>query len=541
MIWTSNAEKLLAILRGPNPFVCLDKVTLSYKGEKFDGLGTMEVDSEHNRFEIDFRFQYEAVPIEFLELFSRRSAPSIETPEDFWEAEVTTACGIRFSMRIPPPHESESGTSHVLRFWSHVEAINLVPDSWNTGDRDVQAAHTECINTIFSRGRVRVPGESEKADAVLDRARAQAPPKFHAILAGVELGVTNTAEVGTHHHPLEGEKSHFKFGLYEEDHGHYRFCLESEVNDLLVTMHFKDPNASHEECLRIFQALLSAVAFTHGYHSWPLLEEHCLDGRISLCRIKPYLKLERAEFQPLNEHLSRPHRNCGTMIGVATQFFSSGSPLVAVILEFAFLHRDAGMKAVPLKIQVLTACTIFEGLVREMLKEHRLEEAALSSEDGLAFDAVRKAAVAWSREQGVGQAATDTPWARISGVLAGSHFLRTKEKVRAVGEHFRIPWEGDLKEVSSIWDQQRHALAHGASGELDFNRSQKFFTAWSRLSGAIYRFMLAEMGYTGWFCYSPMEEGKEMLEIPPSPKPITLDLGGPAAADSAMSRLPTDF
>jgi hypothetical protein len=524
MIWTTNANKLLTILRGPKPFVFLDKVTLNYKGEKFDGLGTMDVDFEHNRFEIDFRFQYEAVPIEFLEWFNRQSAPSIENPEDFWEAEVTTASGIRFSMRVPPPYNSKWGPGKILRFWSHVEAIEVLPDSWDTGDGDVQSAHRKRIETIFTRDRVINSEATKEADAALDMARSQAPPKFHVILARVALGVTNTAEVGTHHHPLEGERSHFKFGLYKEEHEDYSFCLESVDDDLHVSMYFNDPKLDCGDCRKKLQALLSAVAFTHGYHSWPLLEEHCLGGHVVTCRIKPYFNLERSEFQPLNEHLSRSHKECGAMIGIATKFFSGERPMVSRFLEFAFLHRDAGMKAVPLKVQVLAACTVFEGLVTELLKEHQLEEAALLSEDGKAFDAAKNAALVWSRAQGAGQAAANTPWARISSRLENSPYLRTKEKVRAVGDHYGLPWEGDLKEVYGIWEQVRHALAHGASGEMDFNRSRKFFTAWSRLSGSIYRLMLAEMGYAGWFRYSPMEDGKDNLEIRPvHPESITTD------------------
>ena len=515
MIWTSNAEKLLKILRGPKPFVCLDKVILTYKGETFEGLGTMEVDLEHARFEIDFRFEYEAVPIEFLELFSRQSAPRIENPEDFWEAEVITACGIQFSMRVQPPHLSKRGTCRILRFWSHVEAINVVPDFWDTGDRDVQAAHTERINTIFSRDRVRVSGASEKADAAVDSAHAKAPPKFHAILAGVELAVTNTGIWSTHHHPAEGSLPDFNPHLFKEDTDDYVFWLEPENGDLHVFMQFKNSDFSHDVCPNKFRALLSAVAFTHGYHSWPLLEEHCLCGRVVKCRIKPYFRLERSEFQPLNEHLSRSHKECGAMIGIATKFFSGERPMVPKFLEFAFLHRDAGMKAVPLKVQVLTACTVFEGLVTELLKEYQLEEAALLSEDGKAFDAAKNAVLVWSRAQGAGLQAENTPWARISSRLENSPYLRTKEKVKAVGDHYGLPWEGDIKEVYSIWEQVRHALAHGASGGMDFNRSRKFFTAWSRLSGAIFRFMLAEMGYTGWFRYSPMEPGLKELQILP--------------------------
>ena len=203
------------------------------------------------------------------------------------------------------------------------------------------------------------------------------------------------------------------------------------------------------------------------------------------------------------------------MIGIATKFFSGERPMVPKFLEFAFLHRDAGMKAVPLKVQVLTACTVFEGLVTELLKEYQLEEAALLSEDGKAFDAAKNAVLVWSRAQGAGLQAENTPWARISSRLENSPYLRTKEKVKAVGDHYGLPWEGDIKEVYSIWEQVRHALAHGASGGMDFNRSRKFFTAWSRLSGAIFRFMLAEMGYTGWFRYSPMEPGLKELQILP--------------------------
>lgn len=534
MIWTSKAEKLLAILRGPKPFACLDKITLTYKGEKFDGLGTIEVDSEHARFEVDFRFQYEAVPIDFLEFFHRQSAPQIVNPEDFWAAEATTACGIRFSMRVPPPHNSKWGTGRILRFWSHVEAINVVPDPWDTGDRDVHSAQTERINTIFPRDRVIVPGATEKADAALDMACAGAPPKFHALLAGVELAVTNTATMGTYFHPLDGEKPDFKFDLYKEEHGDYSFCLESVGGDLHVSMYFNDPKLDHGDCSKKFQALLSAVSFAHGYHSWPILEEHCLGGRVVTCRVKPYFQLERSQFQPLNKHLSQSRKDCGTMIGVATQFFSGAGPLVGVFLDFAFLHRDAGMKAVPLKVQVLTACTIFEGLMTELLKEYHLEEDALLSDDGQAFDAAKKAALAWSKEQGTGQDAANTPWARISSRLENSSFLRTKEKVKAVGDHYGLPWEGDLKEVYVIWDQVRHALAHGASGEMNFYRSCKFFTAWSRLSGAIFRFMLAEMGYTGWFRYSPLEAGLEELEILPPPSTSNNPTPcGPAAAEAS--------
>lgn len=543
MIWTSKADKLLTILRGPKPFVCLDRVTLNYKGEKFDGLGTLELDSEHARFEMDLRFQPKDIPIEFFNLFRHQSVPVIVNPQDFWEGEVTTACGIQFSMRIPPPHKNEYTSGGILRFWSRVGWIDVVPESWNTGDRFVESARSDRIQAIFPRDRVRVPGAIGKADAAIHQAHAQAPPKFHAILAGAELGVTNTAVLGTQHHPVEGAKPDFKFGLYKEEHEEYVFWLESEDHDLHVFMQFKNPDAPHEDCRRIFQALQSAVAFTHGYHSWPLLEEHCLEGRIASCRIKPYFKLERSQFQPLNEHLSIRHRDCGAMIGIATKFFIGGGPLVRMFLDFAFLHRDAGMKGVPLKVQVLTSCTIFEGLVTDLLRQHRLEEAALASQEGRAFSIAKEAMIAWAKEQGMGQGAGTTPWSRISGILGSSRFLRTQEKVKAVGDHYGFPWEGDLEDVCVMWNQQRHALAHGASGGMDFNRTRKLFNAWSRLSGTIYRLMLAEMGYTGWFRYSPMESGLEELQILAVSRSnvamaTTISCFDPAAFDSIGNTLP---
>jgi hypothetical protein len=85
----------------------------------------------------------------------------------------------------------------------------------------------------------------------------------------------------------------------------------------------------------------------------------------------------------------------------------------------------------------------------------------------------------------------------------------------AVAECFEFPWAGDVEEIFDIWNSHRHGLAHGAEVKSDFDSIKGQFQAWSRLSGAIHRFILAEMGYIGSFSYSPMEPGLVEMDLKP--------------------------
>ena len=84
--------------------------------------------------------------------------------------------------------------------------------------------------------------------------------------------------------------------------------------------------------------------------------------------------------------------------------------------------------------------------------------------------------------------------------------------MKAVADFYGFQWNGDLEDVFKLWKIQRNPLAHG-SGSGENNNLQEMFNAWSRITGTINRFMLAEMGYDGWFQYSPLEAGREELWI----------------------------
>jgi hypothetical protein len=209
-----------------------------------------------------------------------------------------------------------------------------------------------------------------------------------------------------------------------------------------------------------------------------------------------------------------------SMLGIAYDYFKGEQAIVTRIKKAMWLYRDAASNAVPFPIKVLTACTLFEGLVKYLFDAHALKAPTKNGEESAAFKATKDAAkelLMVKHRETATDADVESDWSRMAGYLNGCGFVRPKERLKAVADHFGFQWENDVEQIHETWNRHRNGLAHGAEVKSDFDSISGLFQGWSRLSGAIHRFILAEMGYVGSFSYSPMEPGLVEFNIDERP------------------------
>jgi hypothetical protein len=320
------------------------------------------------------------------------------------------------------------------------------------------------------------------------------------------------------HNPFLPTTSDEKRDTFVDENDERRIGLVEIDGDLHVYLELPPSANSEEDEKAVFSALLEAVAFTHGCQPFPSLSEYSRAGRVVTCAITPTTELGIAMFTPLSNRAIHMGFGAKKMLGVAFDFFQQDKAIVRRISKAMWLYRDAASKAVPMPIQVLTACTLFEGLMQALFDAHNLKEPTSSSDNSVAFRNAKKGTISCLEQQhtraGYGPK-SESPWRRFAGYLKGLGYVRPKERTMAVAECFEFPWAGDVEEIFDIWNSHRHGLAHGAEVKSDFDSIKGQFQAWSRLSGAIHRFILAEMGYIGSFSYSPMEPGLVEMDLKP--------------------------
>ena len=230
------------------------------------------------------------------------------------------------------------------------------------------------------------------------------------------------------------------------------------------------------------------------------------------------------------------------MISKAFDFYRAGSPLINRFNRLHSLLCEAHEGMIIRETDMLALCTVFEGLIGCLFDHHRLKEPTRASIAAVQFKEATDAVRAWLKQKDDESVSSkDSPWDRLIGFIKNCGYVRTQEKLKAVAEYYGISWNGDMEEVFGMWKKQRNPLAHGSGREEGPDGMREMFHAWSRITGTINRLMLSEMKYDGWFCHSPMEAGKEVLEIRSTPpQSITPDPDGPKAVNT-MSRLSTDF
>ena len=507
MIWTADAKKLLEELNQGDSILGLDSLTIKAGETSLMGRGTLQ--RKNGRFHLTARFSLGSVPGPFSQAhFSGMQAPRLYSRDDFWTMEATTSGGINFECKVAPPHGWKDRSDGVKEIRCSVAKLDLIPKLLDATDFGFVEEFLKKVSEHDSLEGKSIGFSQESSEPVSS--------KFHAILPGVKCLLAEHSTTTECQNVFLPTATSEKLDTYVDEGTERRIGLVGEDGNLHVYLELTPGEASEEDENASFSALLDAVAFTHGCQPFPMLKEYSRGGRVVSCQVGALEDLKMVTIKPIGDHFAHFHTTSRSMLGVAFRFFQGEGAIVSRIRKAMWLYRDAASNGVPLRVQVLTACTLLEGLVKALFDAHGLKGPVKAGEDLKRFAATKREAMDHLMKIHADAGFSDkaeSDWSRLAGWLNGCGYVRPKERMKAVADVYGFPWAGDVEEIQNIWNRHRNGLAHGAEAKTDFESMGHLFQGWSRLSGAIHRFILAEMGYVGPFSYSPMEPGLVEMEI----------------------------
>lgn len=521
MIRHSEAAKFLASVSKPHGKVTLAELHGETPIGEISGTGSIAL--EKGRYRINWRLPVEDETGDFHKWLAKEwRTPKTYTQEDSWRMRAVTENGLCLEFKVFPPATWNSSNHRLISLNLQTSRLKVVKAALDPEEEAAFVARVQALGINLSCS----------ADADVPSKEAL----HHAVLVGIESPLRRQRATTTKvTNDFLGEAgSGWKSDTWMLERDEMTFALIQKKKKLHAYLRFQNPVCSEEEQEARFSAFLEAIAFTHGCHPWPLVREVCHDHRVVKCELFTKEKLSQTSAAPMTDRLMVFHKESESMIQAAFDFYRSGSPLIKRFNRLHSLLCEAHEGTVIRETDMLALCTVFEGLIGCLFDHHRLKEPTRTSIAAAQFTAAADAVRDWLKqkdeESGGGK---DSPWDRLIGIIKSCGYVRTQEKLKAVSEFQGISWENDMAEVFRMWKKQRNPLAHGSGRDEDAGGMHDMFQAWSRITGTINRLMLSEMKYVGWFCHSPMEPGREVLEIrlPSSELPMPVP-GGALEGDA---------
>lgn len=505
MILHSKAAKFLTAVKKPHHKVMLAEIHGKTSLGRISGSGSIEL--KKGRYRIKWRLPEEERTEELHNSLKKDfGKPKTYTTEDCWEMTAVTEDRLCLEFEVFPPATWNSSNQRLITLNLQASRLKVVKAKADPKEDAAFVARVQAMGINWS-------GSNE----------SEAPPNevlYHAILVGVESPLRRQRVTTTKiTNDFLGETgSGWKSDTWMLEKNGMTFALIQNKKKLHAYLRFQNPDCCEEEQEAKFSAFLNAIAFTHGCRPWPFVREVCHDHQVVKCELFTKEVISQTSAAPLSDHLMAFHSESDSMIISVFDFYRSGSTLIKPFNRLHALLCEAHEGTTIRETDLLAICTVFEGLISCLFDHHRLKEPTRTSIAAVQFteatESVRKWLTQKHEESG---SRSDSPWDRLIGFIKSCGYVRTQEKIKAVSEFYGFPWDGDMEQVFRMWKKQRNPLAHGLGRDDNPNGLREMFSAWSRITGATNRFILAEMGYTGWFRYSPMEASKEVLKIRQSP------------------------
>lgn len=509
MILHPDADKFFTTVKDGLKRVALVELNAETPMGRLTGSGTVSL--VEGRYQMEWRVADQDKADELLKHLNKDwGKPKTYTKDDIWKMDAETEAGLRFEFGAFPPNTWKAVNHQVVSFNLETGRLKV---SKPKSDPEAQAAF-----------RARLAGLGIDWDGSATSASVLKEVLHHATLVGIKSPLCSKSPTITEiTNDFLGKAREWKNDTWTFERDGMTFALIQKEEGLHAYLRFKETELSPDEQSARFSAFLEALGFTHGFRPWPLVREVRHDHWVVECEIAGCDSLPQMSAAPLSDRLMTFHKESETMIMEVYDFVLSGSPLLKRLRRLHGIVCEAHEGTVIRETDLLGLCTVFEGLVGCLFDYHRLKGPTRTSVAAAGFSVAVDAVCEWLKqkhhESGEGP---DSPWDRLIGLIKSSGYVRTQERIKALADFHAFPWEGDIEDVFRIWKKQRNPLAHGSGQEEGSAGMREMFAAWSRITGAFHRFMLAEMGYKGWLRYSPMEAGKELIEIrQPNSEPIT--------------------
>jgi hypothetical protein len=513
MILHPDAAKFFTAVKNDLQRVSLVELNAETPMGRFTGSGTVSL--VEGRYQLEWRLADQEKEEELLKHLNKDwGKPKTYTKDDIWKMKAETDAGLCFTFGAFPP-DTWRGVNH------QVVCFNL-----ETGRLKVSKPEPDPAAKAAFRARLREQGIDWD-----DSAASTSVPKeilHHATFVGVKSPLCFKSPTTTETtNDFLGKTWQSKNDTWTFEREGLTFALIQKGDDLNAYLRFKETELTPVEQSARFSAFLEALGFTHGFRPWPLVREVRHGLWVDDCEISGGECLSQMSMAPLSDRLFAFHKESESMVMAAYDFVRTNSPFLKRFRRLHGILCEAHEGTLIRETDLLGLCTVFEGLVGCLFDHHRLKDPTRKSKAASAFSSAVDAVCEWLKQKHHETGEDhESPWDRLIGLIKSSGYVRTQEKAKALADFYSFPWEGDIEEIMRIWKKQRNPLAHGSGQEEDPLETRKMFAAWSRITGAFHRFMLAEMGYSGWFRYSPMEPGMEELkifpmEIPASEPPTT--------------------
>lgn len=504
MILHSDAARFVAKLKDGREKLILGELNAVTPVGSIAGSGTVEI--VMGRFHFVWHPSDDPASKEVLgHLRQEWKGPRVYTREHLWKFDGATQDGFHFELNVFPPAKWHKFNHRLTGIDFETGRLRAVKAKW---DPEEEAAFNA---TLEKYGWKRRPEEEaeEPPDEIL----------HHAFFAGITSPLCGKSRTETEvSNEFFGKSSEWNYDTWTLDHDGMTFALIQKDDGLHAYLRLRESPLSEEAQKLRFSAFLKALGLTHGFRPWPLVREVRHDGRNAYCELAETEPLPQMSLAPLSKRLMYLQKDGEAMLIAAYNYLAGTGGVGEELGRLQGILCEAHEGKLIRESDLLALCTVFEGLISCLFDNHGLKETTKSSVGAAQFKEAVTAVTDWLRGKDE-QAASDSEsvWSRLIGAIKGCGYVRTEEKLKALSDFYGIPWSNDMGQVLKMWKKQRNPLAHGAARERRDDEFPGMFAAWSRITGAFHRIMLAEMSYSGWFAYSPMESGLEELKIDPRP------------------------
>lgn len=344
-----NADALAKLVRNGNAAIRVSEVSLETDTGPFNGTGTIRV--ENDGFTLEFYSPSNSQPPpQKFGTFSAR---------EYWKVSGIIEEILPFRCDLVPPGGKRSHSRNQIR-----ESIctELRLHAIEIPAHGTEALSSKQLAELFSRIQA-TNGTDDPVGPDLH--------EFTASLPNYPQIFRNAITEESKSDPFFGELTSSSWNLFIDDLSGFTFALEHDDQDLSVHMRSLPASSgmSCTEARRQFEALLHAVAITHGQHAWPYHQIHHYGTKKTFEQIAPPKKLTEAFNLPFDHSLTEAlppddirHRS-GSSIRLLAKFLYDQPKLGDKIVDLAFLFREAQKREVHHDIESLTICVLFESLV----------------------------------------------------------------------------------------------------------------------------------------------------------------------------------
>jgi hypothetical protein len=497
-----SKKDLIAAIDQQNGRYRLDKVKIVTPDHSYKGTGVLEC-KERLRISITLPKGTEGPA----------ASGGIVSRENFWRLEGVLEDSMTVSVeRLAPFHEKNSSNGiHTLVF--DADELDIAPHS---SDRMTSRQ----ISKMLSARRPKQSAASSGPAATKEpKAKPEHHATFFAVLKGYKLIAHNQGTDIVETNDFLGKSSRSSQDTYAGTLPAWKYGLIQVKDDVHVHLRSETRHRANDmaDDRRHFDAFLKAIAFAHGQHAWPSQIEYRSDHKLLINRLKCIRNVSGTPHTPFSErmwfngHLGQIQWDLADPLQRAFQFFLSNSELSKEIDELLYLFREAAENEVPLRVSLLTICTLYESLMRSAYRHgppDREESPEIVAFNRLKTETLTRLKKRKAKSLGAKAAALS----RLSGIVASASSESIREIVEAVTAEL---WENsplDWKAIHKEWTTYRNPLSHKITGspgeEKDFRGE---LLAVSRIAGAINAIILKLMGYSGMARISTFEDGYKAI------------------------------